>query len=67
MIYVLCPNCHTEIRLVKPKASDKCVCPGCSMLLIVIKLAPIEFDFHNEMNNAKVEEYEPEYSDDWDS
>ncbi len=61
------PNCHTDIRLVKPTTGDNYVYPGCSMLWMVIKLAPIELDFHNEMNNAQVEEFEPENGNDWDS
>jgi uncharacterized paraquat-inducible protein A len=66
MIYALCPNCHSDIRFVNLTAGKKCVCPGCSMLLIVVKLSPIELDFFTEVNIDAIEESEPDYSDDWE-
>ena len=67
MIYASCPNCHSDIRFVNPSAGKKCVCPGCSMLLQIIKLSPIELDFFVEKIEYEAEESEPDYNDDWDS
>lgn len=67
MIYASCPNCHSDIRFVKPSADMKCVCPGCSILLKVVKLSPIELDFFDENIENEVEESEPDLIDDLDS
>ncbi|MBE0686500.1 MAG: lysine biosynthesis protein LysW [Anaerolineaceae bacterium] len=65
MIYATCPNCHADVRLIKPTAGKRCICPGCSELLKVVRLNPIELDFEENCPELEFDQPEPNFEDDW--
>mgnify|MGYP000911340784 CR=1 FL=1 len=65
MVYSLCPNCHSDVRLLNPAVGKHIVCPCCATGLKVVKIAPVEVDFDNDEDELMNEIDDSTFDDNW--